>query len=42
VAALGGVGSPLATAIPGIAYDLSTVLFVATAGVLYWSARRAA
>lgn len=42
VAALGGVGSPLAAAIPGIAYDLSTVLFVATAAVLHWSARRAA
>jgi hypothetical protein len=42
LAALGGVGSPLATAVPGVAYDLSTALFLVTVGVLYWSARRAA
>lgn len=41
-AALGGVGSPLATAVPRVAYDLSTALFVVTAGVLHWSARRTA
>lgn len=42
VAALGGVGSPLASAVPGVAYDLSTVLFLLTAGVLHWAARRTA
>ena len=41
-AALGGIGSPLASTVPSIAYDLSTVVFLATAGVLYWSARRTA
>lgn len=41
-AALGGVASPLATAVPGLAYDLSTALFVGTAGVLHWAARRVA
>lgn len=40
VAALGGVGSPLTTTVPGVAYDLSTVLFVVTAGVLHLAARR--
>jgi hypothetical protein len=41
-AALGGIGSPLASTAPSIAYDLSTVVFLLTAGVLYWSARRTA
>lgn len=42
LATLGGVGSPLATAVPGIAYDLSTALFLVTVGILYWAAQRAA
>lgn len=42
LAVLGGIGSPLATAVPGVAYDLSTALFLVTVGVLYWAARRSA
>ncbi|QLD86113.1 hypothetical protein HWV23_10370 [Natronomonas halophila] len=42
LAVLGGVGSPLATAVPGVAYDLSTALFLLTVGMLYWAAGRAA
>lgn len=42
LAALGGVASPLATVVPGVAYDVSTLLFVVTAGVLHWAARRTA
>lgn len=41
-AALGVAASPLATAVPGLAYDLSTLLFVVTAGVLHVAARRSA
>jgi len=41
-AALGVAASPLASAVPGLAYDLSTLLFVGTAGVLHVAARRAA
>lgn len=40
VAALGGTLSPLGATAPGYAYDLSTVLFVGTTGVLYWAAWR--
>lgn len=40
VAALGGVGAPLATAVPSVAYDISTVLFLLTAGTLHWAAHR--
>lgn len=40
VAALGGLGSPLVAAVPGVAYDLSTALFLLTAGALYWAAHR--
>lgn len=42
LAALGGFGSPLASSVPGVAYDLSTALFVITIGILHWSARRTA
>jgi len=41
-AILVGVGSPLASTVPGVAYDLSTLLFVVTAGALYWASRRTA
>lgn len=40
LAAVGGVGSPLAAAVPGVAYDLSTALFVLTAAALNWAAHR--
>lgn len=42
LAAIGGLASPLATVVPGLAYDVSTALFVLTAGVLHWAARRTA
>lgn len=40
VAAFGGTVSPLGATAPGLAYDLSTLLFIGTAGVLYWAAWR--
>lgn len=41
-AMLVGVGSPVAATAPGVAYDVSTLLFVVTAGALYWTSRRTA
>jgi hypothetical protein len=35
VAALDGVESPLAAAVPGVAYDLSIALFIVTVGALH-------